>query len=194
VIGTTSKPKKLTLTNMASSTLAINMIYTAGANAGDFAQTNTCGSSLAAGASCTIFVTFAPTVENKRKALLGISSSDPASPDAIALSGSGTLVSISPANLLFGNQQVSTHSTPLHVTLKNTGNTQLNFTTISIVGMDAGDFSQTNTCGTSIAGGASCTITVTFTPTVIGKRTAVVSISDDGGGSPQKVTLIGKGT
>jgi hypothetical protein len=194
VIGTTSKAKKLKVTNMGASTLAINMIYIAGPNAHDFGQTNTCSSSLAAGASCTISVTFAPIVENKRKAVLGISSSDPASPDAIALSGSGTVVSLSPSTLSFGNQPVSTHSTPQNVTLKNTGNTQLNFAGISITGTNTGDFSQTNTCGISIASGASCTITVTFTPTAIGKRTAALSISDDGGGSPQKMTLSGNGT
>jgi len=96
--------------------------------------------------------------------------------------------------LSFGDQPVGTSSTPQNVTLKNVGSTQLNFKSISITGTNAGDFSQTNTCGASIAGGASCAITVTFKPAATGTRRAAVSISDDGGGSPQKVFLTGEGS
>lgn len=145
-------------------------------------------------ASCTISVTFTPIAKNNRQAGLAISSSDPASPSAIALSAIGTVVSLSRKTLSFSNQPVGMTSAPQNVTLKNVGSTKLNFTGIAITGTNAGDFSETNTCGTSIAGGASCTITVTFTPTATGTRTAAVSISDDGGGSPQKVALTGTGT
>jgi hypothetical protein len=68
------------------------------------------------------------------------------------------------------------------------------FTGISITGTNAGDYSQTNTCGASIPGGANCTIAVKFAPTGIGMRKATIRITDDGGGTPQKVTLTGKGT
>ena len=78
--------------------------------------------------------------------------------------------------------------------LTNTGSTQLNFGLIYVLGMNAGNFSQTNNCGTSIAAKASCTIAVTFTPTATGIRTAALYIRDDGGGSPQKVNLTGTGT
>jgi len=193
VIGTASKAKKLTLTNQGSGTLTINRIYIGGLNPGDFAETNTCGASLAAGASCTVSVTFTPTDKNLRKAALGISDSDPASPQAIPLNGTGTVVSLSTKKLSFGDQPVGTSSAPQKVTLKNVGSTQLNFSGISITGTNAGDFSETNTCGTSIAGGASCTISVTFKPLAQGTRTATVSISDDGGGSPQKISLTGTG-
>jgi hypothetical protein len=193
VVGTTSTAK-ITVTNKGSGTLTINRIYIAGANPGDFAETSTCGSSLAAGASCTVSVTFTPTDKNLKQAALGVSDSDPASPQAIALSGTGTVVSLSKTKLSFGDQPVGKTSAPQNVTLKNVGSTPLNFAGISITGANAGDFSQTNTCGTSIAAGANCTITVTFTPTAKGTRTAAVSISDDGGGSPQKVALTGTGT
>ena len=122
-----------------------------------------------------------------------ISDSDPASPQTVALRGSGTVVSLSPTKLSFGKQAVATAASQI-VTLTNVGSTQLSFGGMSIVGTNPGDFSQTNTCGTSIAGQASCTITVTFKPTATGTRGAVVSISDDGGGSPQKVGLTGTGT
>jgi NAD(P)H-hydrate repair Nnr-like enzyme with NAD(P)H-hydrate epimerase domain len=63
----------------------------------------------------------------------------------------------------------------------------------TITGADPGNYSQTNTFGTSIAAHASCTITVTFAPTATGSRTATLSIADSGGGSPQKLGLTGTG-
>ena len=194
VLGTTSAAKEVTVTNQGAGTLTINQVYIGGLNPGDFAETNDCGSGLAAGASCTVSITFTPTGKNKREAGLGISSSDPGNPSAIALSGTGTVVSLSKKKVSFGDQPVGTTSTPQNVTLKNVGSTELNFTGITITGTNAGDFAQTNTCGTSIAAGASCTITVTFKPTAQGTRSAAVSINDDGGGSPQKVILSGTGT
>ena len=194
VIGTTSAAKKVTMTNNGSGTLTINKIYIAGLNPSDFGETNTCVGTLAPNTSCTIFVTFTPTDKNKRQALMVISDSDPTSPQSIALSGNGTVVSFSKNSLSFGNQQVGTSSAPESVILTNVGNTQVYFFGISITGTNPGDFSETNTCGTSIGAKASCTITVTFKPTATGSRTAAVSISDDGGGSPQNVHLTGTGT
>jgi len=89
-VGTTSSPLKVTLTNTGASPLTVNRIYVAGANAGDFAEMNTCGAAVAPGASCAISVTFTPSAASKRKGTLGISDSDPASPQAIALVGTGT--------------------------------------------------------------------------------------------------------
>ena len=64
---------------------------------------------------------------------------------------------------------------------------------IMVGGANAGDFVQTNTCGASVAAGSSCTISVTFTPKAKGGRSAMISITDNGGGSPQKVSLTGTG-
>ncbi len=194
VIDTTSPAKNITVTNRGSTTLTIKKIYIGGLDPGDFAETNTCGSALAAGASCRVAVTFTPSAKNLRQAGLGISTPDPASPDAVLLNGGGTLVSLSTSKLTFGLLAVGTTSPPQSVTLTNIGSTQLNFTGITITGTNAKDFSQTNNCGTSIAAKASCAITVRFKPTATGTRKASLSISDDGGGSPQKVYLTGTGT
>jgi hypothetical protein len=193
VVGTKSARKKVTLTNTGAGTLTIKQIYFAGPNPGDFAETNTCGSALAAGASCTISISFTPVAPGPRQAALEISDSDLGSPQTVTLSGTGTVVSLSPKRLSFGNQPVGTTSAAKSVTLTNVGNTQLNFFALMIAGKSRTDFFQTNNCGTSIAAKASCTITVTFTPTAIGTRGATVKISDDGGGSPQKVGLSGTG-
>jgi len=64
---------------------------------------------------------------------------------------------------------------------------------VGITGQNPGDFAQTNNCGTSVATGASCTFTVTFTPTASGNRSATLNITDNAGGSPQQVNLAGTG-
>lgn len=61
------------------------------------------------------------------------------------------------------------------------------------LGTPSGDYSQTNTCGTSVAAKAKCTVSVTFTPTATGTRSAAVTITDNTSNSPQNVTLTGSG-
>lgn len=103
-------------------------------------------------------------------------------------------VELSPMSVNFGNQTVGTKSLPKTITLTNKSSRAVSISDISIVGTDPKDFAETNTCGESVPAGASCSIKVTFKPLAKGKRTADVSISDSGGGSPQKVSLTGTGT
>jgi hypothetical protein len=101
---------------------------------------------------------------------------------------------LSPNNLNFGNQQVDTTSPPQIVTLTNVGSSAVKIKGISVVGTDAGDFKQKNKCGSSVKGGGSCQISVTFTPQAEGARSASLNVSYDGPGSPQTVPLSGTGT
>jgi hypothetical protein len=94
----------------------------------------------------------------------------------------------------FGTVAVGQKSAPQVATFTNTAKFTLTIQSLKITGTNSSDFSETNTCGTSVAPGASCTITVTFKPTETGVRTADVSISDGGGGSPQTVALTGTGS
>jgi hypothetical protein len=57
----------------------------------------------------------------------------------------------------------------------------------------SGDFSAANACGATVVSGASCTIAVTFTPTVAGPRTGTLTVSDNASSSPQSVSLSGVG-
>lgn len=194
VIGKTSATKQVTISNHGPGPLTINDIFIAGVNASDFAiHGNDCPSTLSAGGFCSVSVAFTPTNKNKRQGALAVSDSDPASPNSIPLSGTGMAVSLSLKSLVFGKVPVGNTSAPKTVILTNVGSTQLNFAGMSITGTSATDYSQTNTCGASIAAGASCGITVIFKPTVIGIRKATVKISDDGGGSPQVIALNGTG-
>ena len=190
VVGTTSAAKTATLTNTSSVSLTITSIQTTG----DFAQTNNCGSSLAGGAKCTINATFTPTAMGSRTGTLSVNDNATPSPQTVSLSGSGTIVSLSPSTLSFGNVSVGIVSAPQSITLTNVGASSLKVTGVSITGTNAGDFSQTNTCGSSVAAKASCTITVTFKPTATGSRRATLNVSDNGGASPQMIGLSGTGT
>jgi hypothetical protein len=195
-VGTTSSAIPVTLSNTGTSLLTINSIGITGTNPGDFAQINTCGSSLAVATSCTISVTFAPTTAGARQASISVSDNASGSPQTVALSGNGAapLVSLSTGSLTFPNQAVGTSSGSNGVTLFNTGNATLSISGITITGANPGDFSQTNSCGSTLIAAANCTITAVFTPTASGTRTAAISIADNASGSPQMVTLTGTGT
>ncbi|PYX45965.1 MAG: hypothetical protein DMG79_17905 [Acidobacteria bacterium] len=101
----------------------------------------------------------------------------------------GGPVLLSNVSFNFGSQQVEVKSSPLIETLTNNQSVALNITGISA----GGDFTQTNTCQSAIAPGASCTIDVYFTPSVTGTRSATLTISDDASSSPQSVALAGVG-
>ena len=184
LVGTSSSAQLVALTNYGKMALSIASI----AASGDFSQTNTCGSSLAAEASCAISLIFKPTQRGTRTGTLSITDNAAGSPQTVSLTGTGTVVEFNPASLRFGSVKRG-DSKALTTTLSNTGNTALSISSITITG--SATFSQTNTCGASVAAGASCTITATFRPTGIGSFSGDVSISDSGGGSPQQVPLSG---
>jgi hypothetical protein len=102
-------------------------------------------------------------------------------------------VSLSPTSLTFSSQNMGTTSAAQIVTLTNSGTAALSVTNVGLSGSNPGDFGQTNTCGSSVAAGANCSISVTLAPTATGARTASVSIADNASGSPQTVSLSGTG-
>lgn len=195
VLGTTSGAKTVTLTNTGTSALTISGISVTGTNASDFTQTNNCATSLAISSTCTINVSFSPGANGSRTASVNIADNAPGGSQSIALSGTGAatapVLSLSSASLAFGSQTVGTSSTSQTITLTSGGSTALTLNSITITGSNAGDFTRTTTCGSSLAVGASCAVTVTFTPTASGSRSASVTISDDAPDSPQNVTLSG---
>jgi hypothetical protein len=71
---------------------------------------------------------------------------------------SGPNATLSPTSLTFSSQLVGTSSLPKTVTLRNNGTAHLTITSIGITGLNAGNFTQTHTCGSFLAVGASCTI------------------------------------
>jgi hypothetical protein len=190
LVGTTSSPQTATLTNTGDQTVNISSISTTG----PFGQTNSCPSSLPVGGSCQIQVTFTPTAAGPVGGKLLVTDDAKRSPQSTVLSGTGTVVTLSPIGVNFGDQKVGTRSQPVPVTLTNVGTTTLNISQIAFTGTDPGDFSQTNNCGSSVPAGGSCTIKVRFAPKAKGQRAAKLAVSDDGGGSPQTIRVVGAGT
>ncbi|HEY3971700.1 MAG TPA: choice-of-anchor D domain-containing protein [Candidatus Sulfotelmatobacter sp.] len=195
-VGTTSPSTAVTLTNSGTATLTITGMSITGSNSGDFAQTNSCGTSLAAGAFCSITATFTPTASGLRTASISVSDSASGSPQSTALTGTGIapVVGLSPSSLTFANRAVGTTSSASVLTFSNSGNAALTITSIGITGTNSTDFSQTNNCGPSLAEGTSCAISVTFVPSAVGTRQASVSVIDNAAGSPHTAPLTGVGT
>ena len=194
-VGLTSAVKKVTLTNIGTTALTISSIAVTGAEAADFPETaTTCGSSLAAAASCTVSLTFKPSTTGARSANLTVTDNAAGSPQLVPLSGTGTTAELMPSSLSFGTLAVGLTSSAKTVTLKNVGTTALTITSIALTGVAPGDYEETSGCGSSLAVGASCTISVTFKPTTTGARSAAVKVTDSAAGSPQQVPLSGTGT
>jgi hypothetical protein len=194
LINTTSAPQTVTLTNSGQATLTIGSIVLGGTNAADYKITsNTCGSTLNAGAKCTITATFTPSALGARSASITITDNACGSPHAIPLTGKGTEITLTPSPANFGTQTVGTTSAPVSVTVKNNGTTSIKVNSATLTGADAKDFKITaNTCATLAAGGT-CTVTMTFTPAAKGARTANLSVADADKGSPHTDVLNGTG-
>jgi Beta-propeller repeat len=206
-VGVASPPQTVTVTNNNSATVTFSSIAISGVNSADFSKaTDTCSPSVAAGAQCTVSVTFTPSAPAtlNEVATLAFTDSDVNSPQNVSLTGSGSAsapgAGLAPATLAFGNQLVNTTSAAQTVTLTNTGTAALTITSIAA----SGDFAETSTGATACpispatlpatAGSNTCTISVTFTPTVAGPRTGTLTVSDNAGGGTQTVSLTGNGT
>jgi hypothetical protein len=193
-VGSTSATAQVTtLTNERNTPLNIANISASG----DFAQTNTCGTSLGPGLTCTISVTFAPTFPLSRVGSVTITDDASNSPQTLALSGIGVGPAVTLSGGSLGSQLAGTSSGAQVVSLTNSGNAPLTISSIAIGGTNSGDFTQTNTCPSSnatLAANANCTISVTFTPTVTGSRTASITVINNAPGGSHSVTLTGTGT
>jgi 6-phosphogluconolactonase (cycloisomerase 2 family) len=90
MLGGTGASQPFTVTNSGTGTLHFSSIALAGPNPGDFTQTNNCGATLAVNANCTINMTFKPQAVGTRTANITIVDDAANSPQAIALTGTGT--------------------------------------------------------------------------------------------------------
>ncbi len=194
VQGTASASKNVTLKNGQNTAITITSITS---SLSDYTQTNTCPvspSTLGAGKSCTISVTFKPTALGSRAATLTISDTGKNSPQTVSLSGTGVApVTVSTSSISFGNEVVGVKSSASKVTVTNNQKVAL---TISKISPSLPDYSTTTTCPVgsgTLAAGANCSVSVFFTPTVAGTRSDTLTISDNATVSPT-VSLTGMGT
>jgi hypothetical protein len=192
--GTTSAVQSASLSN--TSGVTISLTYgTSGPDPGSFTRGGTCGATIGAGGSCTITYTFTPsgtvTAPTNRAAMLTVSSAGTGL-GTISLSGTQVTTSpfLSPSPLAFG---AVTGPTALPLTITNSGNNAIQLSAPSISGASAARYQITgNTCptgNTSLAKDATCTITVTFTPSGTASQPATLSLPNDA--NDQTVSLTG---
>ena len=187
-VGNTSAAKTVTVTNRLNVALTFSSI----AATGPFAiASNTCGTGIAAGANCAVGLTFTPAALGPATGVLTFTDSANTSPQTVNLSGTGAQpVVLSTSSLSFNSTVVGTNTSARSVTVTNLQIVTLNFTSIAATG----SFTiASNTCGPSIAAGATCTVGLTFTPATKGPVTATLTFTDSAGNSPQVVSLSGSG-
>jgi hypothetical protein len=189
------------------------------AASGDSSQPNTCGTPVSTGKDCANSAGLKPAAAETGTGARSISDNATGSPQTDELSGPGPAITVGPpspahppspadnsqpetslnpnaprvslsaSSFAFSAQTVGTRSRTQTLTLTNTGNAPLTISSLTA----SGDFSQTNTCGTTVGAGDNCAISVTFMPVSTGTRTGTLSISDNATGSLQTVPLSGTG-
>jgi uncharacterized repeat protein (TIGR03803 family) len=191
-IDTTSTAKSVNIKNVntGDAILDLNSITLSGS--GNFAiSANACGSTLSAGHSCKVSVSYTPTVLGAESATLNVADNAPGSPQTVGLSGTGVAqATVNPVGLEFPKTAVGSTSAAKNVTLNNNLPT-----TLSGISYKTGAPFEvsSSTCGTTLASKTSCTISVTFSPTATGTASGTLSVRDSANNSPQTVSLTGTG-
>jgi hypothetical protein len=154
---------------------------------------NNCGTTLARNTGCILEVVFTPSATGGRTGTMSVTASDSSSPHTATLQGTGIsngIGTLSSSTLSFGTQKVGTQSKPQQVTFTNTGTGTL---TLNSIAISPQLFTQSKTCGSSLAAGAHCTFSVQFAPTLQGLLAGSLSIQDDGSVGQHTVVLSGIG-
>jgi sugar lactone lactonase YvrE len=175
----------ITLTNPGGATLTIASVAITGTNANDFQLvTNGCGTTLAAGANCSLTIGFTQIVAGTYTATLTATDSASPTTQTVALTGTVTgapVASLTPPTLSFTTVTGSTSAVASGV-LANTGTAPLQVYGVALTGANPGSFVETDNCAnTTLATGASCTVNVSFHPSGVGSFNASLTVSDNSG-------------
>jgi mono/diheme cytochrome c family protein len=197
VAGTASPAKSITVNNTGQAALTFSSIAVGGANASVFTLGGTCatGTSVPAGGSCTVTVTANPSANGAFSGNLSLASN--ASNGAVSVALSGTVsapapaVTANPSAVAFGTQTIGAPAATQTVTLANTGNVALTLNGIAVSGASTVTIAN-KTCGTTLAVGANCTVTLAFAPTASGTAAATLAVTSNA--APLQVSISGTGT
>jgi probable HAF family extracellular repeat protein len=172
VVGTTSQPQTLTLTNSGTTPLPLDSISIA-SGATDFSQTNACPQSLAAGANCTVSVTFSSSAGGSQNALLNVVTGGATITVPLSATSPITVsLSATPASATIGQAFTITWSASTGATCQGSGgsaNDGWNATTASgsasVTETKAGTFTYSITCTAgSVSATQSLNVTVADPP------------------------------
>jgi hypothetical protein len=200
-VGATTPAQKVVIMNTGSAAASLGAITATSGFSVTSDPSQPCGTSLAAtnpggnGSWCELDVTFTPPASGITLGTLSIRSGEPGSPDTVQLVGStggnnvATPPTITPGSLAFGYEDVGSTSATQTLTVSNLGPAAITISSVTA----SGPFPQTNTCGSSLAAGASCTISVSFAPTVGGAQTGEVAVANSATRTPISAALSGTG-
>jgi len=189
--------KKITLTNNTGNSLTLGKPAISISGPFSTLATTSCTDKLviAAAGTCTIDVVFTPTAVGFPTGTLSVADSDATSPQTVALYGTGTGVEFTPASVNFGTSTIGVRVSST-VTITNVGATPITFTAGSITGANSQDFTTSASdppCSKPLAPGAICTLTMYFTPSIVGAESAAYQVFDNSTASPQALPLTGTG-
>ena len=182
--------KTVTLANDGAAALNITVPSAASVTGSDFSfVSTTCGSSLAAGTSCTIDVRFTPTTAASRTGTLSIATGAGARASSLSGVGLQAVLGLSSASLAYGNVTVNTSANSGSITLTNNGNTAATGLAITVA---PGYGLLSNTCGATLNPTSSCTFIVQFSPTAMQSYPGTLSATASGA-APASASLSGAG-
>lgn len=199
-VGATSAAQSITLSNTGTAALTLGATAITG-NFLTLANNCTSGTSIAVGGNCSITVAFSPLSVGALSGSITIAHNATPASSNVSLSGTGApgvvpgapVATASASSVTFPSINVGTASAGQLWTLTNTGSANL---TISAMAVSNPEFSATiNSCtvGATVTPGASCMLTVAFTPSATGARSAILSISHNASPSTTAVSLVGTG-
>lgn len=186
-VGTVGGTLEVIVTNNGNAPLGIHDMGVVG----PFAVANDC-SVINPGEWCAFSAVFAPVFPGPSQGSLTFHSSAGGGQHTVSLLGTGFVPAqavLSATRLDFTAQGVGTTSSALPVVMRNSGSVPL--TISSIVG--TGPFGVSSNCGSQLAGGDSCTLSVDFRPSATGPATGSVTIASSDAGSPAAVAVFGEG-
>jgi len=183
----TSTTQSAVLTNCGDAPFTLTDVSVHASTSPEYHVASTCttGRSLAAGASCTIDVTFAPTQPGQVSGGLWLYNTTSTGSQLVTFYGRGidpsagsAALEITPSPLDFGAQPVGAIAPVRLLTLRNIGTAPLHFTALVLNGPAAYDFDFSGNCGVgmSLPAGRSCQLAFTFTPATLGTRPAQLNI------------------
>jgi N-acetylneuraminic acid mutarotase len=189
-VGLSSAAQTVTVNNVSNHSVTFASI----AASGDFSQSNSCPATLPMSQSCTISITFTPTVAGARSGAVTLKDNSPGSPQqTIALSGTGgagaLTFTVSSLNL---GSVIPGYSSYQNATLINDSAGAVNITGISIAPAN-GTFTSTNNCPTTLNPQQSCVFQVVFSPPDTGNYSATLTVTNSGNGAPATLALSGIG-